>query len=217
MKLTRVLLADDHVLIRGGIRSLLEKDPQVEVVGEVSDGLGALRQAAALRPDLILMDIAMPRLNGLEVTARLGRQFPAIKVVILSMHGNEQYVWQALRSGAAGYLVKRSATAELAKAIAAISRGEFYLCAEIPRRVLQDFRSQTTEVPGPLERLTPRQREILQLIAEGETNKSIAQRLRLSVKTVEAHRTHLMSQLRIHDLASLVRFAVRAGVVPVEE
>jgi DNA-binding NarL/FixJ family response regulator len=212
----RVLLADDHTLVRAGIRSLLQGLPGVEVVGEADDGQEALRLAETLRPDVVLMDVGMPGLNGLEVAGRLQTSDPAIRVIIVSMHTAEQYVLRALRAGCAGYLVKSSAVSELDVAVRSVARGETYLSPVVSKRVVEDYVTRTGGAADPLEALTPRQREILQLVAEGHTSKDIAQRLYLSVKTVEAHRAQLMERLDLHDLAGLVRFAVRVGLVAPE-
>ena len=213
MKPVRVLLADDHRLVRAGLRKLLEAMPEVEVVGEASDGLALLALAAQLRPTLVLMDIAMPGLNGLEATARLARQSPDIRVLILSMHQNEEYVRQALRHGAAGYLLKDAAPMELDLAIQAVLRGETYLSPAVSRGVVSDYvqRLRGEETPGT--QLTPRQREVLQLVAEGHSTKEIARRLDLSVKTVDTHRSQLMKLLDIHEVAGLVRYAMRVGLI----
>lgn len=210
----RVLVADDHTLVRAGIRALLEKQSGVEVVGEVGDGHEVLRRVAELRPDIVLMDIAMPGLNGLEATARLAREFPGVRVIVLSMHRQEEYVWQALKAGAAGYLLKESATAELSTALHKVARGEVYLCRELSDRLpLSFFWDGIARRQSPLELLTGRQREILQLVAEGRTTKQIAEILELSPKTVEYHRLKLMDCLNIHDVPGLVRFALRVGLV----
>lgn len=213
MKAVRVLLADDHTLVRAGLRKLLEAMPEVEVVGEASDGLALLALAAQLQPTMVLMDIAMPGLNGLEATARLARQSPAIRVLILSMHQNEEYVRQALRHGAAGYLLKDAAPMELDLAIRAVLRGETYLSPAVSRGVVSDYvqRLRGEETPGS--QLTPRQREVLQLVAEGYSTKEIARRLDLSVKTVDTHRSQLMKLLDIHEVAGLVRYAMRVGLI----
>jgi len=213
MKPIRVLLADDHTLVRAGIRGLVANLPDVEVVGEAGDGHEALRLAEALHPDVVLLDIGMPGLNGLEVTARLTKLDPMIRVVILSMHISEEYVLQALRAGAAGYLLKGSAVAELEVAIRAVVRGDTYLSPAVSKRVVDDYVSRTGGASDPLAALTPRQREILQLVAEGHTNKEIAQRLGLSYRTVETHRNQLMKRLGISDLTGLVRLAVRVGLI----
>ena len=213
MKPIRLLLADDHTLVRAGIRGLLAALPDVEVVGETGDGQEALRLAETLRPNVVLLDIGMPGLNGLEVATRLAKLDPAIRAVILSMHATEEYVLRALRAGAAGYLLKGSAVAELEVAIRAVARGDPYLSPAVSRRVVDEYLSRTGNAAEPLESLTPRQREILQLLAEGHTNKEIAQRLGLSHRTVEAHRNQLMKRLDVHDIAGLVRFAMRVGLV----
>lgn len=213
MKPIRVLLADDHTLVLAGIRGLLTNLAGVEVVGEAADGHETLRLAEALRPDIVLLDIGMPGLNGLEVAQRLNGLDPAIRVVILSMHLSEEYVLRALRAGAAGYLLKDSAVAELELAVRAVARGETYLSPPVSKRVVDDYVSRTGGIPDPLSCLTPRQREILQLVAEGHTSKDIAQRLGLSYRTVETHRNQLMKRLGVTDLTGLVRFAVRAGLV----
>ena len=213
MKPIRVLLADDHTLVLAGIRGLLTRLADVEVVGEAADGREALRLAEALRPDIVLLDIAMPGMNGLEVAQRLADADPAIRVVILSMHASEEYVLRALRAGAAGYLLKDSAVAELELAIRAVARGETYLSPPVSKRVVDEYVMRTGGTPDPLAALTPRQREILQLVAEGHTSKDIAQRLGLSYRTVETHRNQLMKRLGVTDLTGLVRFAVRSGLV----
>ena len=213
MKPIRVLLADDHTLVRAGIRGLVANLPGVEVVGEADDGHEALSLAEALHPDVVLLDIGMPGLNGLEVTARLTKLDPMIRVVILSMHISEEYVLQALRAGAAGYLLKGSAVAELEVAIRAVVRGDSYLSPAVSKRVVDDYVSRTSGAADPLAALTPRQREILQLVAEGHTSKEIAQRLGLSYRTVETHRNQLMKRLGISDLTGLVRLAVRVGLI----
>jgi DNA-binding NarL/FixJ family response regulator len=209
----RVVLADDHTLFRAGLRALLEKLPEMQVVAEASDGREAVHMVETHHPDLVLMDIAMPGLNGLEATRRLVKVFPAIRVLILSMHRSEEYVWQALRAGAAGYLLKDANPAELALAITAVTRGETYLSPPISKHLIREYIQRVGGEETTLERLTPRQREILQLIAEGHTTKAIAQRLGLGGKTVETHRTQMMERLGIHDIAGLVRYAIRMGMV----
>ncbi len=210
---TRILLADDHTLMRAGIRSLLEKIPGVEVVGEAADGREAVALVKITSPNMVLMDIAMAGLNGLEATARIRKEFPRVRVIILSMHANEEYVLQTLRAGAAGYLLKDSATAELELAIHAVARGDTYLSPAISKRVIDDYLGRTSGQKSFAEQLTPRQREILQLIAEGKSTKEIAYLLNLSIKTVETHRTQLMDRLDIHDVPGLVRYAMRIGLV----
>ena len=212
MKSIRLLLADDHTLVRAGIRSLLEKVPGVEVVGEASDGHEALDLVRLHRPSVVVTDLAMPGLNGLELVSRVTREFPGVRVVILSMHGTEPYVIQALRAGASAYLLKDSAPVELEVALRTVARGETYLSPPISRQVIEDYRRRVSSETSPLEQLTPRQREILQLISEGHTTRAIAGRLHVSVKTVETHRQQLMDRLDIHDVPGLVRFAIRVGL-----
>lgn len=210
---TRVLLADDHTLVRAGLRKLLESMPDIQVVGEAGDGLALLALAEQLQPHLVLMDIAMPGLNGLEATARLIKAMPGIRVMILSMHQNEEYVRRALRHGAVAYLLKDSAPMELELAMTAVLRGETYLSPAVSKGVLDDYVHRLREDDQPSEHLSPRQREVLQLIAEGLSTKDIARRLDLSVKTVETHRTTLMRQLDVHEVTGLVRHALKLGLV----
>ena len=208
----RVLLADDHALVRAGLRKLLESIPGVEVVAEAGDGREALALVASKKPDLALLDITMPGLNGLEATEHIGREHPGTRVILLSMHASEEHVLQALRAGAAGYLPKDAALEELELAINAARKGETYLSPAVSRHV-SDYVRRTGAEATPRETLTPRQREILQLIAEGHSTKRIAGTLGVSVKTVETHRSQLMEKLDIHDVAGLVRYAIRIGLV----
>jgi DNA-binding NarL/FixJ family response regulator len=210
---TRVLLADDHALVRVGIRSLLSTIVGFDVVGEAGTGHEVVELAGKLRPHVVLMDIAMPGLNGLDATARIVERHPGMRVIILSMHAGEEYALQALRAGAAGYLLKDADLLELERAIVAVARGETYLSPAISKHVIADYRRRVAEQPEPIDRLTPRQREVLRLIAEGLSTKEIAFKLSLSVKTVETHRAQLMERLEIRDVAGLVRFAVRSGLV----
>ena len=209
----RVLLADDHTLVRAGLRKLVESMAGMEVVGEADDGLALIALAERLQPNLILMDIAMPGLNGLEATLRVQKVSPETKVLILSMHQNEEYVRQALRHGASGYMLKDAAPMELELALKAVMRGETYLSPAVSKGVVSDYvqRLRGDEPQGA--QLTPRQREVLQLVAEGHSTKEIARRLDLSVKTVDTHRTQLMKQLDIHEVAGLVRYAMRVGLI----
>jgi len=209
----RVLLADDHTLVRAGLRKLLESLPDIEVVGEASDGLELLEMAEKLQPQVVLMDIAMPGLNGIEATGRIVKALPGVRVLILSMHQNAEYVRQALRQGAVAYLLKDSAPLELELALKAVLCGETYLSPAVSKGVVSDYVQRLRSDDQPEDLLTPRQREVLQLIAEGHSTKEIARRLDLSVKTVETHRTQLMKQLDIHEVAGLVRYAMRAGLV----
>src|ERR1700694_3204080 len=216
MKSIRVLLADDHALVRAGIRSLLEKMPNIEVVAEAGTGREALEMIKQHRPTVVLMDIAMPELNGLDAVMRITKDFAGVKVIVLSMHANEEYVLQALRAGAAGYLLKDGASADLALALEAVNRGETFFSPRISKRVIEGYLARVGTQLAPREELTPRQREIVQLIAEGKSTKEIAHVLGISGKTVEAHRTQLMNKLDIHDVAGLVRYAMRVGLVPPE-
>jgi len=213
VKAIRVLLAEDHALVRAGIRSLLEKMEGVIVVGEASDGRDALTQIEGLKPDIVLMDISMPLLNGLETTRRCAKDIPTTHIVILSMYAAEEYVVQALRAGASGYMLKDSATSELELAIHSVARGEIYLSPAISRGIVEDYLQKKETPDSPLDQLTTRQREILQLLAEGKSSKEIAYILDVNVKTVETHRAQLMKRLNIRDLAGLVKFAIRVGLV----
>ena len=209
----RLLLAEDHTLMRAGIRALLEGLPDVEVVGEASTGPEALAMASLTRPDLLLLDISMPELNGLEVAARLTKDNPGLRVIILSMHTDSVYVRRAFQAGAIGYLVKGADVPELSLAVRAAMRGESYLSPAISRDVVGEYRRQGAGIAADVDVLTSRQREILQLVAEGNSTKDIARMLDLSVKTIEAHRSEIMARLDIHDVAGLVRFAVRHGLI----
>jgi DNA-binding NarL/FixJ family response regulator len=209
----RVLVADDHNLLRAGLRALMQSLEGIEVVAEASNGREALNLIGAHQPDVVLMDIGMPELNGLEAAAQIVRDYPATRVVILSMHANEEYVLRALQAGAAGYLIKDAGTAELETAVRAVARGETYLSPAVSKHVVGEYLRRVGAEERPLDQLTARQREVLQLLAEGYGTQDIAQKLSISVKTVEAHRAQLMQRLDIHDLAGLVRFAVRTGLV----
>jgi DNA-binding NarL/FixJ family response regulator len=217
MKPICVLLAEDHALVRAGFRALLENLPGIQVVAEAGDGREALRLIETHRPDVVLMDITMPGLNGLEAAARVASEFPYVHVIILSMHANEEYVLQALRAGAAGYLLKDADPAELEMAVTAVARGETYLSPPVSKRVIADYVRRVGDESSSLVRLTPRQREVLQLITEGHTTREIARILDISVKTVETHRTQLMERLDIHDIAGLVRYAIGVGLVSLEK
>jgi DNA-binding NarL/FixJ family response regulator len=212
-KTIRVLLADDHTLVRAGLRGLLEGIAGVEVVGEAEDGHEVLRRAGELHPDVVLIDVGMPGLNGLDAAAQLLKLDDRMRVLVLSMHSAEEYVLRALRGGCAGYLLKRSAVSELEIAVRAVARGETYLSPGVSKQVVDDYVGRIGGHADPLEALTPRQREILQLVAEGHTSKEIAERLQLSFKTVEAHRAQIMARLNLDDVTGLVRFAVRVGLV----
>ncbi|HEV3148453.1 MAG TPA: response regulator transcription factor [Chthoniobacterales bacterium] len=216
MNMTRVLLADDHALVRAGIRALMEKIPNVEVVGEAGTGRKALELVRSTLPNIVLMDIAMTELGGLEALPRITKDFPSVNVIILSAHANEEYVIRALREGASGYMLKDSATTELELAINSVIQGKVYLSPSISRTVIDDYLQRVSGAVSPLEQLTSRQREILQLIAEGKNTKEIAADLDISIKTVESHRLQLMDRLNIHDIPGLVRYAIRSGLVSAE-
>lgn len=212
MKRIRLLIADDHVLVRAGIRALVEKHPNMEVVAEASNGREALVLLRKHQPDVALLDISMPELNGLEVIRELTKELPYVHSLILSMHADEEHVWQALQAGAAGYLVKGGSLAELDLAINSVARGQTYLSPVISRHVISQYLDRTTGRHSQ-KALTPRQREILQLIAEGKNTKQIALILNISAKTVESHRSHVMKRLGVRDIASLVRHALRLKLV----
>lgn len=212
----RVVLADDHILIRAGLRALLHSLPNIEVIAEASDGHEAVEVIARHQPDVVIMDIGMPGLNGVDSTRRIVKQFPGTRVVILSMHANEEYVGRALEAGAMGYLLKGAEPAELELVFKAVMRGETYLSPSIAKHLVQDYLSHRKEKTQPLPDLTSRQREVLQLIAEGCSTKDIANKLKLSVKTVDTHRGELMHRLDVHDVAGLVRYAIRTGLVSTE-
>jgi DNA-binding NarL/FixJ family response regulator len=213
MDTIRVLIADDHTLVRAGIRALLEGLEGVEVVAEAGDGREAIALVEAHRPDVLMTDIAMPHVSGLEVAERVTRGLTSTRVIILSMHSSEEYACRALQAGASGYLLKDSGIAELEIALRAVARGQSYLSPAVSRHVIADYLERTGGVSSGLSRLTPRQREVLRQIAEGKTTKAIARDLGVSVKTVETHRTQLMDRLDIHEIAGLVRFAIRIGLV----
>jgi DNA-binding NarL/FixJ family response regulator len=213
-KSIRVVLADDHPIVRAGIRAELEKLPGVVVAGEASDGREALDLIRALQPKVAFMDISMKSMNGIEATARITKEFPHVRVIILSVHQNEEYFWQALKAGASGYLLKKAAIAELSTALERVAGGEIYLTAEMSNRLVKKLPlQQIAHQKSPLEKLTARQREILQLIAEGQTTKAIGMILKVSPKTVEYHRAKLMERLNIFDIPGLVRFALQSGLI----
>lgn len=213
MNSIRILLADDHTLTRAGVRMLVES-MGATVLEEVQTGRDAVARATKLQPDIVLMDISMPVLNGIEATTQLSKEAPSVRVIILSTHSDEEHVLAALQAGAAGYLLKSSATAELEIAIQSVARGDTYLSPAISRHVISRSIAPSTDRPANiLEPLTPRQREILQLVAEGKSTKEIAFLLNISIKTVETHRAQLMERLDIHDIPGLVRYAMRAGLI----
>ena len=206
----RILLADDHVLVRHGFPMILSAQPDMEIVGEAGNGREAVEFAEKLKPDIVIMDVAMPELNGIEATRRLTASTPRTRVLALSMHKDSVYVREILRSGARGYLLKDSADADLLTAVRAVAKGDGYLSPAVSDAVLTDYRRHVTD---PIDLLTTREREVLQMIAEGKTNKEIAVALNLSVYTVEAHRGRVMEKLNLHSTGELVRFALRNGLI----
>ncbi len=213
----RVLLADDHTIVRQGVRLCLEAMGDIEVVAEAEDGQAAVQLCSQLRPDVAVVDLTMPRLNGVEAIRQIRRDVPSTEVVVLSVHDSEAYVVQALRAGAAGYVPKRNAATELAAAIRAAQAGQAYLHPSVARRVIDDYLSRIhgtdDAISEPHERLTPREREVLQLAAEGHSTRAVAGLLCLSTKTVEHHRASLMSKLGLRGQTELVKYAIRAGLV----
>lgn len=209
----RILLADDHALVRQGIRSLLEKLDDIEVVGEVSDGRDAVKLSTTLQPDIVFMDITMPGLNGLQAVSHMKKECPRTRVIMLSMHASEEYFQQAMESGAAGYLLKDADRMELELAVRTVMRGDTYLTPTVAKYAVEAYRHRKESDQGPLACLTSRQKEVLQLIAEGYPNKEIAQRLELSTRTVETHRAELMERLKIRDVPGLVKMALRGGLI----
>lgn len=208
----RVLLADDHAMVRAGLRALLVSLAGVDVIGEASNGRDAARLAREHRPDIAMIDISMPELNGIDCARRIVQDCPATRVLMLSVHADETYVREAIQAGATGYLLKDSAPGELELALHALIRGEHYICPGVARHLVSDLVHGAAAVPAGPE-LTPRQREVLQLVAEGHGTRDIAGRLNLSVKTIETHRAQLMQRLGIHDIAGLTRYALRIGLV----
>lgn len=209
-KPVRILLADDHSMVRQGFRRILEAQEDFEIAGEACNGKQAVELAEQLRPDVVVMDVAMPGLNGIEATRRICESSPGTRVLALSMHRDSVYVREILRSGARGYLLKDAFDADLVAAVRAVARGEGYIAPAVADSVLADYRQHVTD---PVDLLTPREREVLQLIAEGKTNKEIASLLNLSVYTVDAHRGRIMEKLNLHSTGELVRFALRKGII----
>ncbi len=206
----RILLADDHALVRQGFRMILEAQPDMEIVGQAGNGREAVELAERLRPDVVVMDVAMPELNGTEATRRLAASTPRTRVLALSMHKDSVYVREILRAGARGYLLKDSGDTDLVAAVRAVAKGEGYISPAVSDAVLSDYRKHVSD---PVDLLTGREREVLQSIAEGKTNKEIATALNLSVYTVEAHRGRIMEKLNLHSTGELVRFALRNGLI----
>lgn len=209
MKRIRILLADDHAVVRQGFKMILGAEADMEIVGEAGNGREALELAEKWKPDVVVMDVAMPELNGIEATRRMTGSLPHTRVIALSMHKDSVYVREVLRAGARGYLLKDSGASDLVSAVRAVANGEGYLSPAVSNAVLDDYRKHVT---NPIDLLSSREREVLQMLAEGKTNKEIAGVLNLSVYTVDAHRGHIMEKLNLHSISDLVRFAVRNGL-----
>ena len=214
MKRIRVLIAEDHTIVRQGLSALLRGEADIEVVGEASDGAEATEMAKRLVPDVVLMDVAMKNLNGLDATRNIKKLFPSMKVLVLTMYDNEEMIFQILKAGASGYLVKDSAMTDLVSAIRAIHQGDSYLSPSISKKVIEEYirRAELGETGSTDDPLSSREREILQLMAEGNSIPQIADHLCISKKTVEAHKTHIMEKLKIHDKVGLIKYAIRMGL-----
>ena len=214
----RIILADDHTLVRAGIKALLEKQPDIEVVAETSNGKEALRQIELLQPDIVLMDIAMPGMNGLEATAMITKNYPQVKVLALTMHDEEEYFYEVIRAGAMGYVLKDAAPTELVSGIRAVAEGKAFLTPRVTRILVNDYlkRIESGEKVPDYDGLTEREREVLKLIASGNTNQEIANLLHISVNTVQVHRTHVMEKLNLHNRTELVKYALRRGIIDLE-
>ncbi len=215
MRKIRIVLADDHKLMRSGLRVLLEQQPDFAVVGEASDGRDAVALVAAQRPDVLVMDIGMPSLNGIEAAAQITQSHPEVSIVMLSMHSDESYVLRALKAGAKGYLLKDSAEADLIRAVHAVADGKSFFSPAVSKVLLDDYvrKLKRSGTEDPYDLLTPREREVLQLVAEGKSNKEVAQLLNLSVYTIETHRSNIMEKLNLHGVPELILYAVRKGII----
>lgn len=215
MKKLRLLVADDHKIFRQGIKKLLDEESDLSIVGEAADGREAVQKATELKPDVILMDIAMANLNGLEATKKIKKVLPSARVIMLTMHKNEEYILQSFQAGASGYILKEGAVEELVSAIRSIYQDKSFLSPTISKTLIDAYlrKMETGKTETPFDLLTDREREVLQLIAEGYTNREVAKALFISVKTVEAHRAHIMQKLNIHDIAKLVKYAIQKGLV----
>lgn len=211
----RVLLADDHAIVRQGVKMILTNEPDMEVVGEAEDGLQAVEMAKQLKPDVAVLDISMPGINGIEATRQIKAALPNVHTVALTMHADDTYVFQLLKAGGSGYVLKRAAATDLVQAIHAVRRGGAFLYPSVAKAVVADYlkRLETGEGRDTYDGLTEREREILTLVAEGATNQEISQKLYISVKTVQTHRTHIMEKLNLHDRTMLVRYAIRKGLI----
>lgn len=215
MRKIRILLADDHQLMRSGLRLLIERQADLSVVGEASDGREAVSLTKSLKPDVVVMDIGMPSLNGVEAAYQINQNQPQVALIMLSMHSDESYVLRALRSGAKGYLLKDSAESDLIRAVRAVAAGKSFFSPAVGKVLLDDYmrKLQRTGAEDPYDLLSPREREVLQLIAEGKSNKEVASLLHISVYTVESHRSNIMEKLKLHGTAELILYAVRKGII----
>lgn len=216
MKKIRILLADDHAIVRAGLRLLLESQPDMEVVGEAADGRETIWRVRELRPDVVVMDITMPDLNGLEATRRIKEENPHAQILALTMHEDERYFFQMVHAGASGYVVKGAPPTDLLAAIRSVHQGQAYLYPSLAKKLLEEYLSRAKEEKEAYDDLTDREREVLRLIAEGRTSKEIAEHLYLSVHTVERHRQNIMGKLRLHNRAELIKYAIRKGLIELE-
>ncbi|HEY3346658.1 MAG TPA: response regulator transcription factor [Nitrospirota bacterium] len=212
-EMLKILLVDDHTIVRQGLRALLESQEGFQVVGEADNGRDAVKKAQELQPDVVIMDIAMPILNGLEATRQIKKIMPEVKIVALTMYNDEEYVFQILKSGASGYLIKETAANELITAINSVKGGNPFFSPLISRKIMESYLREDSEKKAEGDKLTNREKEVLQLIAEGYTNNEIGNLMGISVKTVETHRAHIMSKLDIHDMAGLIKYAIKKGLV----
>jgi len=213
----RILVVDDHAIMRDGVRALLSLQDDIEIVGEAADGREALTQALELRPDVVLMDIAMPGLDGLEATRRIARKLPATKVLVLTQHDNREYVLTAIKAGASGYVPKRALGSELVTAVHAVHRGDSFLYPSVASVLIEGYRRGDNNIDAGFSGLTAREREILKLIAEGHTSREIGEILEISLKTVQGHRTRIMSKLDLHNRTELIKYAMRKDLVSLED
>lgn len=214
----KIIVADDHNLVREGIVALLQNNKEIEIVGQASDGVAAVLLAKQYNPDIVIMDLSMPTLNGLEATYQIKRDVPDVKVLILTQHDNEEYIIQIIKAGASGYLLKSSVSEDLMKSIQGLQRGETFFSPTISKKILEDYINKIKESEGgaKIQELSHREREVLQLIAEGKSNQEVAQKLFISVRTVEFHRANIMHKLKLPDITSLVKYAIQKGIIHVD-
>lgn len=216
--MTDILLADDHTIVRQGLRALLESDPHFRLVGEAGDGIEAVRMAERLKPDILITDVMMPGLNGLEVTRQVSKSVPRTRIIILSMYTNDAYVLEALKNGASGYVLKDSHASDLIEAVREVAAGRRYLSAPLSERALDLYVKKLEDVPeDPYDLLTTREREVLQMVVDGRTSTEIAERLFISPRTAEGHRANLMRKLGLQNQTDLIRFAIKRGLLPLDQ